>query len=224
MLLAALVDTLVELVLPRPCLGCGAPDGPLCSGCLPATLLRAEANLPVTAAGAYDGALRTALLAYKERDRRDLARVLGQQLARAVDAHSAAMVVPIPSSAAARRARGGDHVLRLSRVAARDCGCALAQPLRLVRAVQDSALLDPLARAANLREAMVARPGAGVPVVIVDDIATTGATLREAARALRAGGWDVRGAAVVAATLRRSTPNRCGALPGTGLAWEDHTE
>jgi predicted amidophosphoribosyltransferase len=37
----------------------------------------------------------------------------------------------------------------------------------------------------------------------VDDIVTTGATLREAARALTSAGWQVSGAAVIAATQRR---------------------
>ena len=63
---------------------------------------------------------------------------------------------------------------------------------------------DAAARAANLAGALaVRRPLDGLPVVVVDDVVTTGATLVEAARALRDGGARVLGAAVVAAVERR---------------------
>ncbi|HET8970833.1 MAG TPA: phosphoribosyltransferase family protein, partial [Candidatus Nanopelagicales bacterium] len=68
----------------------------------------------------------------------------------------------------------------------------------------DQTGLDAAGRAANLRAAMrwSGRVPAG-PVVLVDDIVTTGATLAEAARAVRVAGGTVLGAAVVAATARR---------------------
>lgn len=195
-------DDLVDLVLPRRCVGCGRPGAALCTGCgRPRAAKVPVDGLVVAAAGPYDGELRTALLAYKERGRRDLARPLRALLRAALTelGAPAALVVPVPSSPAARRARGGDHVARLVGRRRR------ARALRLVRTVRDSAGLSTAARAANLDSAMRARPPRreGRAAIVADDIVTTGATLREAARALRAAGWTVIGAAVVAATPRR---------------------
>jgi predicted amidophosphoribosyltransferase len=175
----------------------------LCGTCAPVALVTVEhAGLPVIAAGRYEGGLRDAVLAYKERGRRDLAAPLAALLAIAVAALDApeAVLVPIPSSGSARRARGGDHVLRLVRRLGRTSGA-----LRLTRAVQDSAGLDAATRATNLAGAFVARPprSPGACAVLVDDIVTTGATLAEAARALTQAGWHTVGGAVVAATPLR---------------------
>ena len=79
--------------------------------------------------------------------------------------------------------------------------------LRQGRRVADQSGLDALARARNLEGALRVRgrPGStGLPVVVVDDLVTTGASLAEAARALDGCGFVVLGAAVVAATVRRS--------------------
>ena len=210
-----MLDALVDLVLPRCCAGCGRPGSLLCGACLPREPARAVAP-DVWAAGDYDGALRSALLAYKERGRRELARPLGRLLASALPPGGAGLVlVPVPSRRAAVRERGGDHVLRLARVAGRAAGLRVRPALRLVREVADSAGLHREERAANLSGVMRARPPAGAPALIVDDIVTTGATLQEAARALRAAGWPVAGAAVVAATpllARRAS----GTPPGPG--------
>lgn len=200
---------LLDFVLPRDCVGCRAPGAALCVACAQSHPTSVEvAGLPVSAAAAYDGAVRTALLAYKERGRRDLAPPLRRLLAGAIDAleQPAAFLVPVPSAAAARRARGGDHVARLL-----PRGRRARNALRLARAVRDSAGLDVEARAANLAMALRASspPWPGASAVVVDDIVTSGATLTEAVRALRAAGWLVPGAAVVAATQRRF-PARSG--------------
>ncbi len=220
LLLAAL-----DLALPVHCAGCDAPGATLCAGCrthlagfrpAPASPTPRPAGLPrLVAATAYDEVVRALLVGHKERGRLALARPLGGLLAGAVQALGPgdAVLVPVPSARAAVRARGHDHALRLARAAGRCGQRRVAGLLVATRAVADQAGLDAAARRANLSGALrVQRPLGGLAVVLVDDVVTTGATLVEAARAVRAGGGLVVGAAVVAAVVRRSGAPRPGAV------------
>jgi predicted amidophosphoribosyltransferase len=188
------------------------------------------AGLPAPwAVARYEGAVRAVIVAHKESGRTGLARPLGAALARAVlaaaiDAWGAApwggavggavLVVPVPSTRAAARRRGHDPMLRISAAAiaalrARGVCVRRVDALAHGRRVADQKRLPMAGRTANLAGALhVARPGevAGRRVVVVDDIMTSGSTLAEAARALRAAGAEVPAAAVIAATPRRYLP------------------
>lgn len=228
-----LLGAVLDLVVPRHCGGCAAPASlPLCPACVvgldgvrwPTPRVVAPdpppPGLPPTvAAAAYDGVLRRLVTAHKDEGRRDLGPVLAGLLAASLDVLvvPGVVLVPVPSSRAARRRRGDRPLGHLVRLAASrtDAGAgelSVVDGLRAVRVLADQSGLDRAGRAANLRGAYAVRPRLGArlhgrEVVLVDDVLTTGATLAEAARALRSHGCEPRAAAVVAATrLRRELP------------------
>ncbi|MEU8961207.1 ComF family protein [Streptomyces sp. NPDC048491] len=202
------------LVLPTACGGCGRQRTALCGGCR-AELLGAPARrvrpapepggLPVVyAAAPYEDAVRAVLLGHKERGALGLAGVLGQALAGATRAAAGPcgqgplLLVPVPSSRRAVRARGHDATRRIALAAAGELrrggtDARVAAVLRQRRTVADQAGLSAPERLRNLSGALVvAGGGAGLlrggQVVLVDDLMTTGASLAEAARAIRAAG------------------------------------
>ena len=165
--------------------------------------------------------LREVLLGYKERGRHGLSVPLGALLADAVaasvgGARQGVLLVPVPDTAKAARARHGDHMTRLARRAAdrlRRAGwsATVAGPVRaLPRA--DSAELDAAARATAAESAFRMRAGrvsalrraaADRAVVVVDDIITTGVTLAAVSRELSLVDVQVERVAVLAATRLR---------------------
>jgi len=224
----AWMRALLDLLLPVQCAGCGVPGVVACTRCLselsgparPAWPRPSPPHLPTPfAVTAYAGSARAFLLAYKEDGVVGLRRPLGEVLARSLvaalfgTAGGSVLVVPVPSTPAARRRRGYDVVAGLARVAvAHACrGGAevrVVAALRHQRAVADSAGLTAAQRAANLVDAFTVRTRfrpslAGRRVVVVDDLLTTGVTLAECSQALRAVGAEVVAAAAVAATARR---------------------
>jgi predicted amidophosphoribosyltransferase len=183
------------------------------------------AGLPGTlAVGTYAGSLRAALLAYKERGRHELADPLAALLAdralRRAGGWSQARagpgraprwwLVPAPSRASAARARGGDHMLALARrtaellagpLAAAGGSVGVSGVLRLRRGARDSVGLDAAARTANLRDRVTVEPNglppSGAQLLLLDDVVTTGATLRGCRTALTSAGREVIGALVL---------------------------
>jgi predicted amidophosphoribosyltransferase len=223
-------DALVDLVLGGRCAGCDRPGVSLCPECARAlagsTPYRATPEpapswlRPTTTLAEYDGVVRSLILAHKEHARYGLARPLGEALAVAVQGAlgpaRAAWLCPVPSAPATVRQRGHDPLRRLTVVAARRLRKAgydvrPADALAVVRRPRDQAGLSAEQRAANLDGAFAARSRwaerlTDQPVIVVDDVLTTGSTLAEACRALASRGIPVLGCAVVAATRRRVPP------------------
>ena len=182
----------MRAVRPPWCSRCGQPEphfGP-CRLCRewPAPLLAARSAVWL------DGGARTAVHALKygglPRIARDLAAVMTRLLA-APD--HAARVIPIPLGAGRERRRGYNQSLWLARALAGAWRLpVLTQLLVRTRDTPTQTALTPGARLANVAGAFAVRPGvlrAPVPLVLVDDVFTTGATLAEAARALAHAGF-----------------------------------
>ena len=189
---------LLELLVPSCCAGCGSPGAVLCPGCHatmaePRPVARAHGP-PMYALAAYEGAARRAVIAYKERGRRELGAVFGVLLGRALRGLPGGDVVPVPSRPAAVRRRGFAHM----ELVARHTGAVVRPVLRLDRRARDSVGLDEAARVANLAGRLRCGDVRGARVVLVDDVITTGATAAACCGALREAGASV--SAVVALT------------------------
>jgi len=217
-----------DLVLGTCCVGCAEAGVLLCAVCAATmqpsprlswpdpvpTALREPYPVPPVAAGVYGGPLRHVIAEFKESGCHRLLPVLSGLLTASISAlplvDAPVLLVPMPSRRAAVRARGYDAVGLLARAAGRslrDGGrdVRVAPLLRHSFVVRDQAGLDARARAANLSGALRARarPDPARALVVVDDVITTGSSMAEAVRALRAVGGHPGAIAVVAATPRR---------------------
>lgn len=189
-IVAASLRDALTFWLPVACAGCGALDVELCDGCrgalVPVPVRRPLApGLSVTSAIAFEGAAARVIRALKEEGRTPLARALAPALRALLSGMPAdAVVTTVPSTRAAMRRRG----FRPVELIVRRAGYRDRRLVRLRRTPRDQRGLDRDARRRNVGGAFVARAVDGRPVVLVDDVVTTGATLREVARVLTEAG------------------------------------
>jgi len=129
-----------------------------------------------------------------------LAAALADTLARR-NAPRPDVVIAVPLSLSRQRERGFNHAHEIARRLAMRLDLPIEHALARTRDAPPQAGLTLRERAHNLRDAFAAsRSVSGRAVAIVDDVMTTGATLRAASRALRAAGAARIDAWVVART------------------------
>jgi ComF family protein len=177
------------------CTGCALPlpqaDAFLCGGCLQ----RPRDFDAAFAAYLYEHPLDWLVRRMKYGGDISVARVLGTLLARRVLAghvlHAQALV-PVPLHRGREARRGFNQSMEIARAASRELRLpVLYDAARRHRATVEQAGLDAAARRGNLRGAFeLVRPLEVKRVAIIDDVLTTGSTVEELARTLKAGGAE----------------------------------
>ena len=154
----------------------------------------------------YEGGVKEAVHRMKFGDRPDIARVFADAMVKALPEYGLADgVVPVPSSGKRIAQRGYDVPRLLAGYMARHTGLALCTGLlKKVRDTVPQTELSGAERRKNLKgafEVTAQKEVFGKKFLLVDDVFTTGATLAECAKTLKAAGAE-RVYAVTAAVTR----------------------
>ena len=191
------LQDLLALIYPTTCLLCNSAGVTLCPTCE----IRLEScrqsyllhGFTLYSSLHYNEAAANLILAAKESNERAAARYLAEL------SYARYLLIPIPSSKAADKRRGYQHMVLLARLVAKkitiDHGveCSVAPVLVPARKIADQSGLNAAARLANMRGAFELKAGVdlrGAGIILIDDLVTTGSTMGEALRALKMGRYE----------------------------------
>lgn len=153
--------------------------------------------------GSYEGPLRKLIHVFKYAKVESLALPLSRLLLRAMPIdQNFDLVIAMPMHWRKRWERGFNQAELLAKPVAKRCGLKVSNKLRRKRYTKAQAGLTEAQRRDNLKDSFCVRSAhqiAGKRILLIDDVFTTGATLRSAAEALKAAGASQ----VTALTLAR---------------------
>lgn len=211
----ALRNFLLDLIFPVRCTGCGREGEWLCASCAENIELNQKQYCPVCwrksergatctdchspLTGLYVAAsyrsnpeLAKAVKQLKYKFSESLAKHLGKLLAQDFLREADSVIIPIPLHRKRLRWRGFNQAELLAREVSEQLGLPLEDVLTRTKDTSQQAKLSREERLQNLEQAFALRPDApelkGKNVILVDDVASTGTTLVEAAKALRVAG------------------------------------
>jgi len=207
--------SILHLLYPESCIICEEPGDDFCISCSnrlkPVVISRQVEDITFVAGALYDNDLAKIILLAKESNSGTARRILTSYLFEAFLGSGTGMdasvsFVPLPSRKTANRIRGYKHATLLSKALSQQIAHNLeiktdvVDQLRVNRTILDQSNLGKGERIENLAGAYSwgdrAGPRRSRPVgqsrtwILVDDLVTTGTTMREGVRAMRAAGLN----------------------------------
>ncbi|HVW23008.1 MAG TPA: phosphoribosyltransferase family protein [Candidatus Saccharimonadales bacterium] len=189
-----LIDEVVGLLVPHECLGCGRQPNLICYDCLKLLPAAQPLHLPGTTLAVYsrttyDGLAKDLVWRLKFGAAQTAAKAIASELLNLLPAGDW-LLVPVPTTTGRRRQRGYDQAELISRQLAR-LGHMISVNVLARQGNQHQVGANREQRLAQLTDVFrVTRPKliSGQRVLLIDDVVTTGATLKAAALALKAAG------------------------------------
>jgi len=198
-LFARLLSELLDVLAPPACAGCGvASRAAFCEPCwarIEPPSPRWFDTAPLLALGKYAPPLSEAIVQLKYEGRAELAGSLGRLLARELEAlrvEPGTVVVPVPLHARRLATRGYNQAALIASELARARGLR-CEPRLLIRTRDTERQVGKsrAARLTNASDAFAVRKAGPRCAILVDDVVTTGATVRACAKTLALSGIAV---------------------------------
>ena len=192
---------LSQLLFPSRCFGCQKLGPSICSSCrsswYPHYYRTKFDNLTVHSSLLYTPTASKIILAAKEQGIKGADELIIEAIIHAIEKSkidiTLARLVPVPSSTSSQRRRGRSFIVDLVTKISDGTGIQMLDCLQLSRRVLDQSGLHRDERATNLAGAFRITSQARGELILIDDVVTTGATLREALRAVNSQGFHAAG-------------------------------
>ena len=192
---------LTQLIFPSRCFGCQRLGPSICSGCRsswhPHYYKSNLDKFKVHSALIYTPIASKIILAAKESGQKGADELIIQSIIHVLNKNkvdtNSARLVPIPSSKASQRRRGRSFMVDLVSQISERTGIPMLDCLQLSRRVLDQSRLDRDQRSKNLDGAFSLSCHARGELILIDDVVTTGATLREGFRAVNSQSFQAIG-------------------------------
>lgn len=207
--LRKVIHTLLDILLPVTCAGCGKNGQSLCSSCI-ALLPRADTSdlaSKTTSLFSYRSPLvQKVIWQMKYKNGQKIAEILGTLLYEEfleyaedhgvrLDLHERVLLVPIPMSSGSFRKRGYNQAELIAQGVSKESGLLFElenSVLFKTKNTQRQALIrEKNLRLKNIKDTFAVRNASKIKdniVLLVDDVTTTGATLAEARKILEEAG------------------------------------